>query len=139
MEMMNQTISNGSYIKGAKSVKKILKTSIKEGIIFSSELIVLSILLLFYSGVASALTIGMITIAILLLIATVITKSIFENKLSLFHSTHSEEVDLKSKNKEFIDDSMDVLKMGSYTAIINIITTTISLITVFILVISMLG
>lgn len=128
-----------SYIKGARSAKTVLKDSIKEGITFSAELIILSILLLVYSGIASTLTIGMISSAIILLVVTLITRFIFVNKVDNFYSEHSDDTVTECKNAEYVDDSMNILRMGTYTAIINIITVTISLITLFIMVISMIG
>ncbi len=122
-----------SYVNGAKKAKTILKKSIKEGIVFSSELIVLSILLLIYSGAASAVTIVLVSLAVILLVASVITKSIFETKMDEFYEDHPDK-EIETQNKEYVDDSMNILKMGSYTAVINIITTTISLITVCIVV-----
>jgi hypothetical protein len=133
----NVTSSRG-YVKGARSAKNILKDSIKEGITFSAELIVLSILLLIYSGVASAITIGMIVLAVVLLIATLIARSVFVNKVKLFYSDHPEE-ELVKKNEEYVDTSMSILKMGTYTAIVNIVTVTLSLITVCILIVGILN
>ena len=124
---------NRSYVNGAKKVKTILKKSIKEGIVFSSELIVLSILLLIYSGAASVVTIVLVSLAVILLVASVITKSIFETKMDEFYEDHPDK-EIETQNKEYVDDSMNILKMGSYTAVVNIITTTISLITVCIVV-----
>lgn len=128
---------NKSFIKGAKGAKTILRKSIKEGIIFSTELITLSILLLVYSGITSIAVIGLIAVAILLLVASVITRTIFVNKMDTFYDNHPDK-EIDTKKEEYVDDSMSILKMGSYTAIINIITTTISLITVCIVVMDMI-
>ena len=128
---------NRSYIKGAKSAKSIIRNSIKDGIIFSAELIILSIFLLVYSGIVSIGTIVLVVLAIVLLSASVITRSIFVNKMDAFYKAHPDkEIDVQ--HEEYVDDSMNILKMGSYTAIINIITTTISLITVCIIVMGIL-
>lgn len=129
---------NRSYARGAKSAKVILKNSIKEGIVFSTELIILSILLLVYSGITSIAVIGLIGVAIILLVASVITRSIFESKMDTFYVNHPDKEIDSENNEEYVDDSMNILKMGSYTAIINIITTTISLITVCIVVMYMI-
>lgn len=126
-----------SFIKGAKGAKTILRKSIKEGIIFSTELITLSILLLVYSGITSIGVISLIAVAILLLVASVITRTIFVNKMDTFYDNHPDK-EIDTKKEEYVDDSISILKMGSYTAIINIITTTISLITVCIVVMDMI-
>ena len=121
-----------SYIKGAKSAKNILKSSIKDGIAFSAELIILSILLLIYSGATSILTIVLISSATLLLVATLITKYIFVNKINDLDN-------MEEHTKEYLDDSINILKLGTYTAIINIVTVTLSLITVLIMVLTIIS
>ena len=121
-----------SYIKGAKSAKNILKSSIKDGIAFSAELIILSILLLIYSGATSTLTIVLISSATLLLVATLITKYIFVNKINDLDN-------MEEHTKEYLDDSINILKLGTYTAIINIVTVTLSLITVLIMVLTIIS
>lgn len=126
------------YTKGVKSARLVLKDCIKEGIIFSAELIVLSILLLIYGGMASVCTVVLLTSAIVLLIATIIARAIFVNKVNIFHEDYPESKG-DSKDNQFINASMSILKMGTYTAIINIITTTVSLITVCALIIEMMN
>lgn len=126
------------YTKGIKSARLVLKDCIKEGIIFSAELIVLSILLLIYGGMASVCTVVLLTSAIVLLIATIIARAIFVNKVNIFHEDYPESKG-DSKDNQFINASMSILKMGTYTAIINIITTTVSLITVCALIIEMMN
>lgn len=122
-----------SYIKGAKSAKNILKSSIKDGIAFSAELIILSILLLIYSGATSTLTVVLISSATLLLVVTLITKFIFVNKINDLDNN------MEQSTKEYLDDSINILKLGTYTAIINIVTVTLSLITVLIMVLTILN
>lgn len=133
--MMN-TISI-SYIKGAKNAKSTIDTCIKDGILFSAELIVLSILLLIYSGIISPLTIIMMVSAIILLVSTIISRFIFMNKVNLFYRSHPDS-DIQTTKEKYIDDSMSVLKLGTCTAIINIITTVISILTVLILLVGIL-
>ena len=128
-----------SYIKGARSARNILKKTIRDGIIFSAELIILSILLLTYSGVANTITIGAVSLAIILLVASVITRSIFVDKIDKLDKEYpNKEKEVEIQNKEYVNTSISVLKMGSYTAVVNIITTTISLITVCMVVMAML-
>lgn len=126
------------YTKGVKSARLVLKDCIKEGIIFSAELIVLSILLLIYGGMASVCTVVLLSSAIVLLIATIIARAIFVNKVNIFHEDYPESKG-DSKDNQFINASMSILKMGTYTAIINIITTTVSLITVCALIIELMN
>lgn len=127
-----------SYVDGARSAKTIINKSIKDGITFSAELIILSIILLVYSGAANMIIIGAITLAIVLLVASVITRSIFENRINAFYMDHPDKEIDSQTNKEYVNDSMSVLKMGSYTAIVNIITTTMSLITVCLVVLGIM-
>ena len=126
------------FTKGVTSAKLVLKDCIKEGIIFSAELIVLSILLLIYGGMATACTVILLTSAIVLLIATIIARAIFVNKVNIFHEDYPENK-RDSKDNQFVNASMGILKMGTYTAIINIITTTVSLITVCALIIELMN
>jgi hypothetical protein len=136
VNIMN-TISISSYIKGAKNAKLTMDNCIKDGILFSAELIVLSILLLIYSGVASYLTIIMMSAAIILLVSTIISRSIFMKKVNVFFESHPDDKSYAT-NEDYIDDSMSVLKIGTYTAVINIITTVISVLTVLILIVGLL-
>ena len=126
-----------SYIKGAKNAKSTIDNCIKDGILFSTELIVLSVLLLIYSGVVSSLTIFMIVSAIILLVSTIISRFIFMNKVKLFYNNHPDNR-VYTTNTDYIDDSMEVLKLGTYIAVINIITTIISVLTLLILLVGIL-
>lgn len=135
MNVMN-TISI-SYIKGAKNAKSTIDACIKDGILFSTELIVLSILLLIYSGIVSYLTIIMMIAAIVLLVSTIISRFIFMNKVNIFYESHPDN-QVYTANENYVDDSIQILKLGTYTAVINIVTTVISILTVLILIVGML-
>ena len=135
MNVMN-TISI-SYIKGAENAKSTIDTCIKDGILFSTELIVLSILLLIYSGIVSYLTIIMMIAAIVLLVSTIISRFIFMNKVNVFYESHPDN-QVYTANENYVDDSIQILKLGTYTAVINIVTTVISILTVLILIVGML-
>ena len=138
---MEANVSIMRYAKGAKTAKNTIKKAIKNGITFSTELIVLSILLLIYSGAASVITITMISLAVILLIASLISEYVFSTKMNEFYLDHSSDVvELhSSENKEkYLDVSMNLLKMGTYTAIVNIITTVLSLVTLCVLLFNIL-
>lgn len=131
-----------SYVKGLKNAKSTLDISIKDGILFSAEIIVLSILLLIYSGVISTLTVVVMITSIILLISSIVSRLVFMNKVSLFYKIHPDsKITITNDNdaytincEEYVDDSMSVLRLGTYTAIINIITTVISILTLLILI-----
>ena len=125
-----------SYIKGLKNAKSTIDTSIKDGILFSAELIALSVLLLIYSGTISTLTIIVMATSIVLLISSIISRYVFINKVSLFYKTHSDTREYTT-NENYVDDSMSILKLGTYTAIINIVTTVISVLTVLMLIVGL--
>jgi hypothetical protein len=143
---MNTTISL-SYIKGIKNAKRTLDISIKDGILFSAELIVLSILLLIYSGVISTLSVIVMITSIILLISSIISRYVFMNKVSSFYKIHPDNKVYVTDDgnsytinyEEYVDDSMSLLKLGTYTAIINIITTVISILTLLILIVGLLN
>ena len=59
---------------------------------------------------------------------------------TILKSSKINELDnMEEHTKEYLDDSINILKLGTYTAIINIVTVTLSLITVLIMVLTIIS